>query len=872
MILLFNYSNSISCSMSAENIRLCRVAKRRETDDIEDKLLVFGYASRIYANDDRAEWIAEERHLIAHPADSQLLIDRYGWNFMHAQVWARWWYDCRLHLPSIEALDIACITAESNNQTGNGYDCPAELLEEEMCEEERYKDMHEDIKRLEQEEEEKQKRAEIAFNYDENYKEASSSSEEEIDEPFQPPENIKLPLGMNLPDTMKQNAVIERTATFVVAQGPQMEIVIKAKQRGNQDQFGFLEFDHPLNAYYKYISKLIREKKYTPKPHVPKRRPKLKKLRRLEEEKRLLEEQQKQKNADIDSDSDSDSGSDGSGNYLHPLLMGGTRKTDSGNSSPISSVIGPKTKEENDVAAKKQLQVKTDYKLGKADDMYSSLFKNLSDLVVTQSRTTQAAENKDEATEKTKDLEKGEYYEWYLSFYGEPPPSNEQPNVIPPPPDIMPTVNSAAEYVARYGIQAEQILLGRNDLNIGFLCADGPYYGYYHSRIRYYQKLHASYMHSQKVTGDAETEDLNTTKQELDILGGCDTEQSGNIDSDNNEQSSKSFSDLLQAPPPPPPFMNRKMRRRGFHDPPRTPEPAVQNVTEVGVIDFDVQLNKVQSLPALLDSAEEREENSSGSSSSVRKTTTGPISFSLNIQKADDKKVPKTTSAVKLGADDDENGGTEAVDVPPGVLSNIPPPGLTIPPPPVAPVPLSSGQLAMEGSVELQSERKLKARLFMEKILNEKRAAKLRAQNEEQLKRESELLKKYEESRGSSTSSIITKSKNKGDVSDVEAIFSTSAIDQLINSRIDKVISEAFKEKKESKHSKSHHHKKEKKKKREGKYEKEDSRFLDGHSSRSGKRHRRSRESSGSSERKVSKKKKKKKRRHRSHSSDDESR
>lgn len=58
-------------------------------------------------------------------------------------------YDCRLHLPSIEALDIACITAESNNQTGNGYDCPAELLEEEMCEEERYKDMHEDIKRLE---------------------------------------------------------------------------------------------------------------------------------------------------------------------------------------------------------------------------------------------------------------------------------------------------------------------------------------------------------------------------------------------------------------------------------------------------------------------------------------------------------------------------------------------------------------------------------------------------------------------------------------------------------------------------------------------------------------------------------------------------
>lgn len=63
---------------------------------------------------------------------------------------------------------------------------------------------------------------------------------------------------------MKLHAVIEKTAKFVAAQGPQMEILIKAKQ-SNNPQFEFLNLNNRLNAYYKHVLNAVKNG-YYPEP------------------------------------------------------------------------------------------------------------------------------------------------------------------------------------------------------------------------------------------------------------------------------------------------------------------------------------------------------------------------------------------------------------------------------------------------------------------------------------------------------------------------------------------------------------------------------------------------------------------------------
>lgn len=56
---------------------------------------------------------------------------------------------------------------------------------------------------------------------------------------------------------MKLHAVIEKTAKFIATQGPQMEILIKAKQSNNL-QFEFLNINNRLNRYYKHLLNAVK--------------------------------------------------------------------------------------------------------------------------------------------------------------------------------------------------------------------------------------------------------------------------------------------------------------------------------------------------------------------------------------------------------------------------------------------------------------------------------------------------------------------------------------------------------------------------------------------------------------------------------------
>ncbi|KAK7896221.1 hypothetical protein WMY93_021546 [Mugilogobius chulae] len=262
------------------------VKKEVSDSDKYADLLVFGYACKLFRDDERALYHDQGKHLIPWMGDKNIMIDRY---------------DGRGHLHDLSEYD------------SGSWNTSYQLSEEEarieaLCDEERYLALHADLLEEEARQEEEYKRLSealaddgtynsVAFKYSADYYDPSQPTEEEeanraveeaepeeSEEPFVAPPGLDIPPDVELPATIKTHAIIERTANF----------------QANNSQFDFLRFDHYLNPYYKHILRAMKEGRYNlpsaDKPEQPQ-----------------------------DSHSD-DSDDDGDGGYLHPSLFAPKRE------------------------------------------------------------------------------------------------------------------------------------------------------------------------------------------------------------------------------------------------------------------------------------------------------------------------------------------------------------------------------------------------------------------------------------------------------------------------------------------------------------------------------------------------------------------
>ncbi|XP_037031470.1 protein suppressor of white apricot isoform X2 [Bradysia coprophila] len=238
-------------SGSSSESGILRKTKIAQHTAATDDLLIFGYAAKLFRNDEQARFMDHGKHLIPWNGDNTLKIDRY---------------DVRATLSDLQPYE-----APSGGYTNRlDYLTPAEQRAEQLCEEERYRSLYDnDVdEELYREEESKRSQAsyqQISFNYDGNSateeKEVEEPKDEETDEPFVPNPKFHIPQDIEIPQSLKLHAIIEKTARFIAGQGIQMEILIKAKQ-SNNPLFEFLNQNNRMNRYYKHVMNAIKSNTY----------------------------------------------------------------------------------------------------------------------------------------------------------------------------------------------------------------------------------------------------------------------------------------------------------------------------------------------------------------------------------------------------------------------------------------------------------------------------------------------------------------------------------------------------------------------------------------------------------------------------------
>ncbi|XP_003792924.1 splicing factor, suppressor of white-apricot homolog isoform X2 [Otolemur garnettii] len=473
------------------------------------ELLVFGYACKLFRDDERALAQEQGQHLIPWMGDHKILIDRY---------------DGRGHLHDLSEYDAEYSTWNRDYQLSE-----EEARIDALCDEERYLALHTDLLEEEARQEEEYKRLSealaedgsynaVGFTYGSDYYDPSEPTEEEEpskqreknetenleenEEPFIAPLGLNVPSDVELPPTAKMHAIIERTANFVCKQGAQFEIMLKAKQARNS-QFDFLRFDHYLNPYYKFIQKAMKEGRYTV----------------LAENKT---EEKKKSGVVSDNEEDDD---EEDGNYLHPSLFASQK------CNRLEELMKP-------------------LKVVDPDHPLAALVRKAqADSSAPTPHAVDGAPSQPSQVEYTTDSAVAAmYYSYYMlpdgtyclappppgidvaTYYSTlpagvtvssspgvtttapPPPGTTPPPppttaktssgatstttttsalapvaaIIPPPPDIQPVIDKLAEYVARNGLKFETSVRAKNDQRFEFLQPWHQYNAYYEFKKQFF--------------------------------------------------------------------------------------------------------------------------------------------------------------------------------------------------------------------------------------------------------------------------------------------------------------------------------------------------------------------------------------------------
>nr|XP_006812803.1 PREDICTED: splicing factor, suppressor of white-apricot homolog [Saccoglossus kowalevskii] len=483
-------------------------AKAREEE--VDELFVFGYAAKLFRDDEKALYIERGKHLIPWTGDESLMIDRY---------------DGRGYLHDLSDYDV------------DAWNVEHQLSEEEsrietLCDEERYLALHTDLLEEQHRQEEELKRlneaiasseseySAVGFSYDalpssssssyavdtydptqptddyedeankENQEKESTSVPDE--EPFVPPNGLEIPQDVEVPATAKTHAIIAKTALFVSKNGTQMEIILKTKQ-ANNSQFGFLSFDHYLNPYYKTVLKCIRSGKYTYIPQASED-----KSDELDKEK---DNHRKSKDDDASTE-DEESDADGSG-YLHPSLLGSKKtkspkKTDAppwpiGTLYPLhpltglgeGSLMGPF----GPIIPPPPMITSTANNSGTTPAILAPPLPPFLHVAHDGSCVPPLPPPADRVTVPT--FSQASAGLTALTAAPPPPPPPDEPDdlstsssssipaIVPPPPDVQPIIDKMAKYVAKNGADFEATVRAKADSRFEFLLPWHSYHAYY---------------------------------------------------------------------------------------------------------------------------------------------------------------------------------------------------------------------------------------------------------------------------------------------------------------------------------------------------------------------------------------------------------